>query len=1102
MLNRIIVISLKNRSLVLAATAALLIYGGYIAANLPIDVFPDLNRPTVTVITEAPGLAPEEVETQVTFPIESVLNGATDVLRVRSASGVGISIVWVEFKWGSNIFVDRQIVSEKLQLVRERLAAVKANPMLAPISSIMGEIMLIGLQSDGQTDAMQLRTIADWDVRPRLLSQTGVSQVVVMGGTLRQFQVLTSPERLAQYDVTLEELTRAVEKANAAGGGGFVQTQSEESVIRIVGRTVSLKDLEDTVVHPGEPVAVTVRQVADVRFGGPMARGDGSVNSKPAVILTVQKQPGADTLSLDEQIDTTLDDIQRMLPPDVKIERNIFKQANFIRVAIHNVAEAIRDGAVWVVVVLFLFLWNFRTSIITLSAIPLSIVATALVFHYLGISINTMTLGGLAVAIGELVDDSIVDVENIYRRLKENRQLAQPASSLRVIFLASSEIRNSVVYATLIVVLVVMPLFGLGGLEGRMFAPLGLSYLVTLLASLAISLTVTPVLASFVLPKAKFLEHAHDPFLLRALKRLVERVLHVTLRHATIVLTIAAVLATLSIAAVAFMGGEFMPPFNEGSLTIGAYAPPATSLEESNRVGNLTEDMLRAVPEVTHTSRRTGRAELDEHAENVNYSEIDVGLVEHRKPKPGFFNAVLRAIPGLHVFGVEEVGRPRAEVLAEIRSRLQEVPGVVYNIGQPISHRLDHIMSGIRAQIAVKLYGPDLSVLRYQAREIENLMKEVPGVVDLQVEAQVEIPQIRITVKSENAIRYQLSRAEIIDALETALHGRVLSQVLEGQKTFDLVLWFDEKSRNDIDVIRSTLLTTPSGARVALGTVADVVATTGPNTINRENVVRRIVVQANVAERDLTSVVHDIQAAIDHDITPKLPNGYFVEFGGQFAAQQEANLRLLLMGSLSVIGVFLLLLKCLGSWRAALQVMVNIPLAAIGSVLALLLTSWPTHEALAAAPFWQWPLVWISASSLSVAHWVGFITLIGIVNRNGIMMISHYIHLMQHEGEKFDEKMIIRGSLERLAPVLMTALTATIGLVPLAMGADETGKEILHPLAVVVMGGLISSTLLDQLVTPALFYKFGRKVYEHRFDTKHGATAEAHLEQLAAELDD
>ncbi|MBI2823220.1 MAG: efflux RND transporter permease subunit [Planctomycetia bacterium] len=1092
MLNWIIAASLKNRLLVLAATLVLVLYGAFQAAQLPIDVFPDLNRPTVTIMTESHGLAPEEVETLVTLPIESAMNGASHVLRVRSASGIGISIVWVEFAWGTDIYVDRQIVAEKLQLVRERLPK-DTNPVITPISSIMGEIMLVGLQATGETTPIDLRTIADWTIRRRLLAIGGVSQVTVLGGEIKQYQVLTSPSRLAHYDVTLDELVRAVGKANVASGGGFLMEPNREALIRIVGRAATLEDIENTVVHVGDTLPVTVRQVADVRFAGPVKRGTGSVGGEPAVILVIQKQPGADTLTLDERIDETLDDMAATLPADVRIQRDIFRQSSFIRVAIGNVQEAIRDGALWVVVILFVFLWNLRTSLITLTAIPLAIIITALVFRYMGVTINTMTLGGLAVAIGELVDDSIVDVENIYRRLKENRHKPRPEHPLRVIYLASSEVRNSIVYATLIVVLVVFPLFSLPGLEGRLFAPLGLSYVVTLLASLVVSLTVTPALASYLLPGAKFLDEPHDPFVLRWLKRFDERLLRFSLRHATAVLSVVALLVVAAFSSIFGMGGEFLPPFNEGSLTIAAAAPASTSLEESNRMGTLIEKSLLAVPEVTHVSRRTGRAELDEHAENVNFSEIDVGLVDPLRPRPGVFYAILRAIPGLHRLGLERVGRPREEVLEDIRDRLSSTPGVKSNVGQPIAHRLDHMMSGISAQVAVKLFGADLGVLRAEAERIHDLMAAVPGIVDLAVEPQVEIPQVRVTVLRDEAIRYGLSPADVAQSLETALQGTTVSQVLDGQRTFDLVVWFDETARNDIELIRQTLISTPSGARVALGSVAEVLETTGPNTINRENVVRRIVVQANVAGRDLESVVADVRRAVTDKVLPELPPGYFIEYGGQFEAQQQANVRLLALGSLSLAGIFLLLVTGLGSWRAALQVMVNIPLAAIGSVLALVLINWPTAEALQAAPFWEWPRVWVEATSLSVAHWVGFITLVGIVCRNGIMMISHYVHLMRFEGEKFDEHMIVRGSLERLAPVLMTALTAIIGLVPLALGAGQTGKEILHPLAVVVIGGLLSSTLLDQIVTPALFFKFGRKVYEHRFDHPDEEASEAEL---------
>ena len=1068
---------MRNRVFVLAVTVVLVIYGWRQAMQLPIDVFPNLNRPTVTIMTEAHGLAPEEVETLVTFPIESAMNGASDVRRVRSASGIGLSIVWVEFDWGTDIYVDRQIVSEKLQLVRERLPE-EAHPVMAPISSIMGEILLVGMKSGDETSPMELRTIADWEVRQRLLAVSGVSQVSVMGGEMKQYQVLTSPERLSRHDVTLDQLIAAVEKSNIVTGGGFLLSKSHESLIRIVGRATTLDEVADTVVRGGDPVPITVREVADVRYSGPVRRGDASIQGERAIILSVQKQPGADTLILTERIEDTLAQIQERLPEDVTIVTDIFKQADFIDSAIDNVREAIRDGVVWVIVVLFIFLWNLRTSLITLTAIPLSIIITALAFSYFGISINTMTLGGLAVAIGELVDDSIVDIENIFRRLKENYHKPNPDKPLKVIFLASCEIRNSIVYATLIVVLVVFPLFSLAGLEGRMFAPLGLAYLTTLLASLVVSLTVTPVLASYLLPKANFLKREGDPLLLRWLKWADTFLLRFTLRHSMGVLAVVALLVSISVSSITWMGGEFLPRFNEGSLTIAAMAPPGVSMEESNRIAWRFEQMLREIPEVKHVSRRTGRAELDEHAENVNFSEIDVGLIQPERPKAGVHYAILRAIPGLHRFGVDIVGRSRDDVLAEIRDIVAEVPGVKVNLGQPISHRLDHMMSGIRSQIAVKLYGHDIEELRDRGQDIAEMMTAVEGVVDLQIEPQVDIPQIRVTIRRHEAARYGLAPADVAKALETALQGRTVSQVLEGQKVFDLVVWFDEEARNNVDTIRSTLLSTPDGARVALGTVADVVATQGPNTINRENVQRRIVIQCNTAGRDLVSVVHEIQQAAAEKIEPILKDGYFIEYGGQFEARRDANQRLLLLGSFATGGIFLLLYKCLGSWRAAVQVMVNIPLAAMGSVIALLIVNQPSPAAMAEASWWELPRVWMSASVLSVAHWVGFITLIGIVSRNGIMMISHYIHLMKYEGETFGEQMIIRGSLERLAPVLMTALTTIIGLVPLALGAGQTGKEILHPLAIVVIGGLLSSTLLDQIVTPALFFKFGKKVYQ------------------------
>ncbi|XZE47346.1 efflux RND transporter permease subunit [Planctomycetaceae bacterium SH248] len=1143
MLNGIISFSLKNRALVLIAALVISIAGAVQLREMPVDVFPDLNRPTVTIMTETPGLAPEEVEVLVTRPIEYLLNGATGVQRVRSASGIGLSIVWVEFDWGTDIYRDRQIVAEKLQLARERLPA-DSNPVMAPISSIMGEIMLLGLRSTAETKtdeekaakAMELRTLGEFALRNRLLAVEGVSQVTVMGGVLKQYQILTSPARLAAHNVTLQQLTEAARKANVIAGGGVMVRDTKESLLRISGQSLTLEEIQDTPVVWRNPVPVRIRDVAEIRFGGPIKRGDGSAWAKidpdvnaaisetpshdhqssspddshprahgtqdhhqqddstefhdhplklsggPAVIMTVQKQPNANTLVLDERIEEVLDSLQKELPPDVVIERNIFKQADFIETAVENVIEAVRDGAIWVVVVLFLLMGNFRTSLSSLTSMPLSILLTILVFHWLGISINTMTLGGIAVAIGDLVDDSIVDIENIYRRLKENRHLPveQQRPALDVIYDASTEVRNSIVYATVIVILVMFPLFSMAGLEGRMFAPLGIAYIISLLCSLVVSLTFTPVFGSMLLPRARLLDQRADPLLLRWLKQITEKVLRFTLQHATLVLATVAVMVTISCASIFWMGGEFLPPFNEGTLTISLRMEPGTSLAESQRVAARAERLILVVPEVLSVSRRTGRAELDEHAEGVNSSEIDVRLAEHSIEKPGWGYAALRLVPIAHLWSFDSVGRPREEVISDVRDRISNIPGAAVNIGQPISHRLDHMMSGIRAQIAVKIFGQDLRELRTAAYDAQEKMQTVPGVVDLQIEPQVEISQVRLKVKREEAARYGLAPGDVAQLLETAYKGRVVSQVLDEDRYFGLVVWFDEASRNDPATINETILETPSGRSVALGQVAEILDTTGPNTLNREHVQRRLVVFCNVQGRDLASVVSDIKTALQpvEDGLRKLPGSYYVEYSGQFEAQQEANRRLMLLGSLSVVGVFLLLCKALESWRAALQVLVNIPLAAFGSVVTLLLVNRPEWATLAAAPWWEWPRIWVSATSLSVAHWVGFITLIGVVSRNGIMMISHYIHLMKYEGETFSEAMIVRGSLERLAPVMMTAMTSFIGLLPLLFGAGQTGKEILYPLALVVFGGMLTSTILDQLVTPALFFKFGRKVYE------------------------
>jgi CzcA family heavy metal efflux pump len=1105
MLTHLLAFSLRNRVLVLLLALLVSVCGLWQLARMPIDVFPDLNRPTVTVLTEAPGLAPEEVELLVTRPLEFLLNGATNVQRVRSSSGIGLSVIWVEFEWGSDIYRDRQIVAEKLQLARERLPE-GSNPVLAPISSIMGEVMLLGVRSDAYLKtteerlhkAMELRTFADFTLRNRLLAVAGVSQVTVMGGILRQYQIVTAPERLLAQNVTLKQLVDAAEKSNVIAGGGVMVRTLKESLIRISGQSLTLKEIEETAVVWREPGPVRIKDVADVRFGGPIQRGDGSVHVKedseivggPAVLLAIQKQPEANTLALTPQIDRILDDLRRDLPADVHIEAHIFRQAEFIQTAIDNVVEAIRDGTLWVFVILFLFLWNLRTSAITLTAIPLSILVTLLVFRYLGVTINTMTLGGLAVAVGELVDDAIVDIENIFRRLKENHHKEHPEPALQVVFRASQEVRGSIVYATLLVCLVVLPLFALGGLEGRMFAPLGLAYLVSLLASLLVSLTVTPVLASFLLPGARFMREKRDPFLLRWLKVLDEKFIRWALRHPWPILISLAVMALLSKLALAWMGSDFLPHFNEGTLTVNVRTVPGTSLEESNRVAGRAEEMLLLVPEVASVARRTGRAEMDEHAEGVHSSEIEVRLTPQQRRKPDLGSAVLRGIPGLHLLGYEMVGRPAEMVMMDIRERLSNLPRVDTTIGQPISHRLDHILSGVRAQIAIKVFGPDLRELRAIAQDIRRRIgkdKEghdrVRGVKDLQVEPQVEVSQVRLRIKRQEAARHGLTPGDVARVLETAYKGRRVSVILDQERSFDLVVWYEEKARGDPAIIGKTILDTPSGRKVALSQVVDVLDTSGPNILNHEGVERRIVVTCNVQERSLGDVVADIQ----HQLRPVEENlaekagRYRIEYGGQFEAQQQANARLLILGSLAVVGVFLLLWKGLHSWRAAAQVLlVNLPLAALGSVLALVLLNRPNWSVLQAARLWHWPYIWLQATTLTVAHWVGFITLIGIVSRNGIMMISHYIHLMKHEGEPFGEEMIVRGSLERLAPVLMTALVAIMGLIPLALGAGHPGKEILHPLAIVVIGGLIDSTLLDQIVTPLVFYHFGRKVFPSR----------------------
>jgi len=1040
MLQRLIELSLRNRLFVIAVAALVVIYGAVVVRQLPVDVFPDLNRPLVTVLTEAPGLAPEEVEMLVTRPIETGVNGVPGVQRVRSSSGIGLSIVFVEFDWGTDIYRARQLVQERLQLAAQRLPE-GVTPVMGPISSIMGEILLIGISSrDGSTPPMELRSIADWTIRQRLLTLAGVAQVIPIGGGVKQYQVLASPERMAAYGVSLAQVVEAARTAQQNSPGGFLESEHREALVRTIARTSRLDEIEKTVVAARDGVPVLLRDVADVVLGRQVMRGDAGVMASPAVIVSVQKQPGVDTLALTRQVESALDEIRAGLPPDVELHV-LFEQARFIEAAIANVEAAIRDGAIMVTIVLFLFLLNFRTTLITLTAIPLSFVVTAIFFWLAGISINTMTLGGLAVAIGMVVDDAIVDVENVFRRLRENRHAARPRPVLRVIADASAEVRSSILYATLLVILVFVPLFGLAGIEGRLFAPIGVATIVSMAASFVVSLTVIPALCSFLLPRMKRMQNESDSWLVRALKDFDRRVvLRHTLRHPYAMMGVTALLVAGSFALYPMMGKEFLPEFNEGTATINVLVAPGTSLAESNRIGTIAEKLLLGVPEVVSTGRRTGRAELDEHAEGVHYSEIDVDF----RPSE----------------------RSREEILGEIREKLGGIPGIALNVGQPISHRLDHLLSGVRAQVAVKLFGPDLGLLRAKAGEIEAALAKVPGVVDLQTEKQVLIPEVDATPSREQAQLYGVSVGALSELLETALGGRVVGQVLDGQRSYDVLVRYGEPARVDVPAIRDMLVDAGDGQKVPLSLLAEVRESLGPNIIQRENVRRRIVVSSNVSGRDLASTVADMQRAT---AGVELPPGYSVSFEGQFQSQQEASRLIAWLSVFTLAAMFLLLYAQFRSAAIVAQILLNIPLAFIGGLV----------------------LTYLVVGRISIATLVGLITLAGIASRNTIMMISHYLHLMQHEGERFDEAMIVRGSLERLVPVTMTALVAGLALLPLTLAAGEPGKEILYPVAVVILGGLVSSTLLDMAVTPAVFLRFGRRAAEHALAREAGDPLDA-----------
>lgn len=1036
MLNSIIKFSLKNRLVVVFLSVAILIYGGFIVANLPVDVFPDLNRPSVNIMTEAEGMAPEEVEILITLPLENALNGLPGVNRVRSTSGVGLSIIYVEFEWGTDIFKNRQLVSEKLIEAKEHFPT-NVTPVMGPVSSIMGEIQLIGLSLDKEASEeltpVDLRTYADWVIRPRLLSIAGVSQVISIGGGVKQFQIKISADKLNFYQLNLDEVEKNLNLISQNTTGGYLNKDGQEYLIRNLARAENIEDIELTVVGKHLGKSVVVKDIAKVEIDSQMKRGDAGINGGPGVILSIAKQPGASTIDLTENIEAVLKSVEKTLPKGIKLHPHLFKQADFIKNSISNVEEALRDAAIFIVIVLILFLMNVRTTVITLTAIPLSFVVTFIVLKFFGLSINTMTLGGLAIAIGELVDDAIIDVENVLRRLKENKTAEHKKSMLTVIFEASSEVRNSIVFATIIVVLVMLPLFFLGGLEGRLFIPLGISYIVSLIASLFVSLTVTPVLCSFFLGKSDVLERP-DGFLVRFLKKYDRKILDVTLDRPWAILSGLTILLLLSLALIPQLGKDFLPKFNEGTAVIGLLAQPGISLDESNAIGQKAEKLILSVPEVSSVSRRTGRAEQDEHAEGVHSSELDVDFKKKEDSK----------IPI----------REKEEVLNDIRTKLKTIDGVAFNIGQPISHRLDHLLSGVRAAIAIKIYGPDLNTLRKKGYEVKSLLEDVKGLVDLQVEQQVLIPQIKILLKRDMAKKYNLPVGEVTTGLEKALKGEVVAQIFEGTKYFNIFMRFDDDSRSDIKKIENTVIKIlPDGTKIRVAQVAEVYEATGPNVINRENAQRRIVVSANTSNTDVETVVSAIEMKLKN-LT--LKEGYYIKYDGQLESQKKGMQLLMLLSALAIVGVFVVLYMHFKSSMIALQVMINIPLALIGSIVAVYLTD----------------------KTFSLASLVAFVTLCGIASRNGIMMITHYIHLVKYEGESFNKEMIIRGSLERLVPVLMTALTAMLALIPIIMARGEPGKEILYPLSVVIVGGLFSSTLLDIIVTPVIFYNFGKKALE------------------------
>lgn len=1026
MLNNIIQFSLKNRLLVSVIAVLIALGGAFVASKMEVDVFPDLTAPTVVVMTEAHGMAPEEVERLVTFKIETAVNGATDVRRVRSSSTTGFSVVWIEFEWGTDIYKARQIVSEKLISVNEQLPEGVGNPTLGPQSSLLGEVMLISLTSD-TIDAMEMRTLADWVMRPRLLAIGGVAQVVVIGGDVKQYQIQIDPNRLQHYNITLSEVMDAARRSNQNANGGILNQHGNEYIIRGVGRTSDLEQIGKTVVTVLDDIPVKFEDIAHIEFGAAPKFGEASERGKPAVILTVTKQSNTNTIELIENLDIAVAEMQKNIPEGINVSTDIFRQSTFIEAAINNVKKSLLEGSLFVVLILFVFLMNYRTTLISLMAIPISLLVAILTLDLLGFTINTMSLGGMAIAIGALVDDAIIDVDNVYKRLKQNigRPKSERKNPITVVFEASKEIRPSIINATFIIIVAFVPLFFLSGMEGRMLIPLGIAFIVSLFASLIVAITLTPVMCSYMLTSEKMLlRQPKESKLVSFLNNAYEHWLEKSLKNPKALIGSATVLFVISMFIMSTLGRSFLPEFNEGSLVITTTSLPGISLEESNRLGRATEEALLTIPEIRTTARKTGRAELDEHALGVNTSEVEAPFELKDRSKEEFFE--------------------------EIREKLSKISGINIIIGQPIGHRIDHMLSGTRANIAIKLFGSDLVKMYSIANQVKANIDNIEGLTDINVEQQVEIPQLQIIPRREMLARYGISIEEFTEFIDVALAGEQVAEVYEENKSFPLVVRFNKQNRESIEAIRNILIDTKNGSgKVPLYFVADVVSASGPNTISRENVQRKLVISANVAGRDLRSVVEDIQASISEEIT--LPEGYRIQYGGQFESEAAASKTLLIASLFSILVIFIILFQEFKNLSTAAIILVNLPLALIGGVFS----------------------VWATSGIISIPAVIGFITLLGIATRNGILLIAHY-DLLLREGDTLYNA-IVKGSVDRLSPILMTALTAALALLPLALQGNHPGNEIQSPMAKVILGGLLSSTLLNIFVIPCIYYLKNRK---------------------------